>query len=180
MPPNRTSSSPSPPRTRTGVRIETSTQPIGNALIEFDTPPTPTRARHTGPPARFASSSAPAARVLQSPYPAHAPLSCDGGRPSHGRAALLLVVDQRRTTNSDGARAVAGEPGSCLCVVGPQGRQIAPLHTHLACLLLPAPLPRPRPTGLSSARCLVGGRGTWAVERLSHESCETASGSALN
>ena len=27
-----------------GVRIQTSTQPIGNALIEFDTPPTPTHA----------------------------------------------------------------------------------------------------------------------------------------
>ena len=48
----RISGPPAPPRCRAGVRIQTSTQPIGNALIEFDTPPTPTLApRHTRPSA---------------------------------------------------------------------------------------------------------------------------------
>ena len=55
-------------RTRAGVRIQTSTQPIGNALIEFDTPPTPTLATPAHPSCTFRPSPQPQAapRVLRS------------------------------------------------------------------------------------------------------------------
>ena len=116
------------PRCRAGVRIQTSTQPIGNALIEFDTPPTPTRASLRPPAHPPLGTLRPALWVLRSPCPAHAPLlSCDGGRPSHGRATLLLsgrleAYDKFRW-RAGGCR---GSLAAVLCVVGPQGRQIAP------------------------------------------------------
>ena len=103
-------------------------------------PPTPTRARHTSPPARFASS-APAARVLRSPLPSTRPtLSCDGGRPSHGRATLLLsgrpeAYDKFRWRAGSGRGSLA----AVLCVVGPQGRQIALRLAHA--LPLPPTIP---------------------------------------
>ena len=56
--------------------------------IRYSTNSDPRASPH--PPARLPVPSAPAPKV-RSPYPAHAPLlSCDGGRPSYGRATLLL------------------------------------------------------------------------------------------
>ena len=58
-------------------------------------------------------------------------LSCDGGRPSHGRATLLLsgrpeAYDKFRWRAGSGRGSLA----AVLCVVGPQGRQIAPRLAH--------------------------------------------------
>ena len=97
-------------------------------------------------PPRLGSSGkvppAPSRRRRAHPY--HTPparrtrptLSCDGGRPSHGRATLLLsgrpeAYDKFRWRAGSGRGSLA----AVLCVVGPQGRQTAPLHTHLARLL---------------------------------------------
>ena len=68
------------PRCRAGVRIQTSTQPIGNALIEFDTPPTPTLApRDTRPPLCTLPFAPPrpsgASKPLPSTPPQHTPHS---------------------------------------------------------------------------------------------------------
>jgi len=66
------------------------------------------------------------------PHAAHDPLlSCDGGRPSHGRATLLLsgrleAYDKFRW-RAGGCR---GSLAAVLCVIGPQGRQIAPPLAH--------------------------------------------------
>ena len=66
------------------------------------------------------------------PHAAHDPLlSCDGGRPSRGRATLLLsgrleAYDKFRW-RAGGCR---GSLAAVLCVVGPQGRQIAPPLAH--------------------------------------------------
>eukprot|EP00964_Phaeocystis_antarctica_P093720 scaffold60554_cov72-Phaeocystis_antarctica.AAC.2 len=75
------------------------------------------------------------------PHAAHNPLlSCDGGRPSHGCATLLLsgrleAYDKFRWR----AGSCRGSLAAVLCVVGPQGRQIAPPHA-----LLHPPLPHDR------------------------------------
>ena len=66
------------------------------------------------------------------PHAAHDPLlSCDGSRPSHGRATLLLsgrleAYDKFRW-RAGGCR---GSLAAVLCVIGPQGRQIAPPLAH--------------------------------------------------
>ena len=97
--------------------------------IRYSTNSDPRASPH--PPARPSVPSAPAPKV-RSPYPAHAPLlSCDGGRPSHGRATLLLsgrleAYDKFRW-RAGGCR---GSLAAVLCVIGPQGRQIAPPLAH--------------------------------------------------
>merc|ERR1711957_65080 len=84
------------------------------------------------------------------PHAAHNPLlSCDGGRLFHGRATLLLsgrleAYDKFRWR----AGRCRGSLAAVLCVVGPQGRQIAPPRSRsflcpisVSCCIAKYPLP---------------------------------------
>ena len=90
-------------------------------------------------------------------------LSCDGGRPPRGRATLLLsgrpeAYDKFRWRAGSGRGSLA----AVLCVVGPQGRQIAPRLAHA--LPHPPMIPDADLAGLTScpalwlSRRFVGGR----------------------
>ena len=89
--------------------------------------------------ARILGQGAPCPLASPPRAPYHTPparrtrptLSCDGGRPPHGRAALLLsgrpeAYDKFRWRAGSGRGSLA----AVSCVVGPQGRQIAPRLAH--------------------------------------------------